>query len=422
MALLLLTEQELDPENNLFIDENRAKLNVVYDDQFGELNPVPDDIDVDYISVKRSVLLRNLPTLEEMRLLAHVRQVSMEDKVSLGNDDDGWLAVVMSNRVPNQPSTKYYACLVSLEGRLEYLPKYSSPEPELQDTVNPTSYSRPTISNFPVAWQTSSPSPSQSMLKKSGESAKPLSKGTTSSSPADEKINLVLLNHWTFTSGRGGDFEAVMKYLDVDLLGTISDPDVGERSYILCDTTDSDGEQNSDLYRGPYLSVQESYHQKNSPYYNSDQARALIQDIGMEDISHSAAFELGRLLALSDHAFVRTSSRWARMAAMEHKESLVIEGITAATGNLTEKKSGTGPPKSISEAVRKMNLSWLTELSSDMSKHRLNFRPPNSETVSEMPEVESTPPPETSPNPDNSMKQAYQNFSTEEDEGGESSG
>ena len=43
-----------------------------------------------------------------------------DTELALG-DDDGWLAVVLSNRLP-QPGVRYRACLISLEGQYEVLP------------------------------------------------------------------------------------------------------------------------------------------------------------------------------------------------------------------------------------------------------------------------------------------------------------
>lgn len=405
MALLLLTEDEFKPDDN----PKRDKLSVVYDSSsFNNLEPQPADMDVDYIRVKKSTLLRNLPTLEEMRLLAHVRQISMEDKAALGNDDDGWFAVVMGNRVPAQANTKYHACLVSLEGRLDYIPEYTHPDVLLDSAT----VSRPNIKGYP---QTSAPiSPIANSSSKGGNTSTTKSKGTPLGSDPD--VNIVLLYQWTFTSGNGGDFEAVMKKLDVDLLATTNDPDVGDRSYVLCENTDSDGETNTDLYRGPFLSVQEPYVPKSKPYYNADQARALVQDVGMEDISHAAAFELGRLLALSDSDFVKNSAIWADLTMTELKENSVINQIKSMTPGTTSLQS----PKSVAGAVREMNLNRLSR-QPNLSDNRLNYREPGSQVVTTPNQTSNTPqPPNTSPsNTDNALKQAYQQSTSQIDDGGD---
>ena len=66
--------------------------------------------------VNTDVLRSVAPTVDELRLLSHVRQVNPSDKENCGNDDDGWFSVIMANRVLSK-SKNYHACLVSLEGR-----------------------------------------------------------------------------------------------------------------------------------------------------------------------------------------------------------------------------------------------------------------------------------------------------------------
>ena len=53
---------------------------------------------VDAIRVKASTLRSVAPTLEEVLLLAHARQVNPQDKEQCGSDEDGWFAVILGNR------------------------------------------------------------------------------------------------------------------------------------------------------------------------------------------------------------------------------------------------------------------------------------------------------------------------------------
>lgn len=84
--------------------------------------PGPSDTAVgDCIVVTQDVVDQVFPTKGELPLLAHVRQVDMYDTELNMGDDDGWLAVVLSNRLP-QPGVRYRACLISLEGQYDLLP------------------------------------------------------------------------------------------------------------------------------------------------------------------------------------------------------------------------------------------------------------------------------------------------------------
>ena len=56
----------------------------------------------------------------EVRLLAHLREVNVEDTVLAGGDDDGWQAVVVANRLPRTPGP-WRATLVGLDGRTDLL-------------------------------------------------------------------------------------------------------------------------------------------------------------------------------------------------------------------------------------------------------------------------------------------------------------
>ena len=65
----------------------------------------------------------------------HVREVDVNDTELANGDDDGWLAVVLANRLPvfdtaaGKP-VRYMACLVNVEGQLDALPP---PEPPVDD-------------------------------------------------------------------------------------------------------------------------------------------------------------------------------------------------------------------------------------------------------------------------------------------------
>src|SRR5579871_6216476 len=79
---------------------------------------VPDGIVCDSIEVESGLLQSVLPSLDELTLLAHVRQVNVDDKELNAASGDGLYAVLMSNRIP-APNAKFRACLVSLEERTD---------------------------------------------------------------------------------------------------------------------------------------------------------------------------------------------------------------------------------------------------------------------------------------------------------------
>jgi hypothetical protein len=88
--------------------------------------------------VRRSIVDKVFPTRLDVPLLAHAREVDINDTELMMGDDDGFLAVVVSNRLPlagqdtggGEAPIKYLACLVNLEGQFDVLlPKAPDPAP-----------------------------------------------------------------------------------------------------------------------------------------------------------------------------------------------------------------------------------------------------------------------------------------------------
>jgi hypothetical protein len=140
-----------------------------------------------------SVLTSVLPRADELGLLTHVRRVNTADTTLDLADDDGWLAVVVANRLPVAPASgegHYHACLVSLENRGD--------------------------------------------LYAGGASR-----------------SLILLNRWEFVTDEGGTFEVLAEELDVGTLGVaagVTDAD-GRAPLSL---TAREGAASTALYRGPF--------------------------------------------------------------------------------------------------------------------------------------------------------------------------
>lgn len=95
----------------------------------------PGDVDVPTstcLEVPENVVATVFPALEDLPSLVHVREVDLADTELALGDDDGWMAVVLCNRLP-QAGTGYTACLVNLQGQYDALPV----DPPVQDTYDP---------------------------------------------------------------------------------------------------------------------------------------------------------------------------------------------------------------------------------------------------------------------------------------------
>ena len=321
------------------------------------------------IEVSQETIDKVFPTQEEVTLLAHVREVDLADTELALGDDDGFVAVVMANRLPqydfeaDEPVT-YRACLISLEGQLDRLaepPDDDLPLFDNQIAVLPGQFfdfhtaildeldlgvptgPRSAVSSQPpnppattsvVARSTARPSQLQPLPSYQvghltaefldGSLIGDLIRGTTSRFP--------VLAQWSFTCSDSGSFESIMQDLDVGMLGTEPPPsgypggttvEVAETGHVGLDHLTRRGSPQRAWYRGPlspHRIVREAPAKADDGRsdalhlplaHTSDQLR-VVTGTGRENLSRAAAFEIGRLLTLSNPAVVAAVMRWRR--------------------------------------------------------------------------------------------------------------
>jgi len=408
---------------------------------------------VDVVQVPFNTLKGVCPTLPEIRLLAHARQVNPMDKEQCGSDADGWFSVVMGNRLPTKTDTKYHACLVSLEGRLDdnfirdqisetefndesYDGGGGDPIEEAVIQKPPKMYkASKTGSNnskkkeiMPMKRKASSFSKKymnlMNILMASGISVPPIRGGTP------DPIKLVLLHHWTFkTSVSGGDYESRMKSLRLRikepggsnwdrgelvektelldyntycrtcnlelglnyqgsscpsghnlglahaepmLLGNDMAKDVSRNGYLTTEMVHSDGGISDVVYRGPLTPLPVSHIPKEKPYFNSDQALSIANDVGgIQSISHASAFELGRLLAYSDHTFVKAAARWRQTLFVGEKVKLTFDAVKANYCKLDIDPIRGGSLGNIGQSILKTTTQCMNQTNDSLQKIRI---------------------------------------------------
>jgi len=492
MALLLFTEDEIsykkgtdDEYVGIFkgseglaiasatdssVSGNTAEVGVFPDGhQWADANVLPTpnlkDRIVDVVKVPFNTLKAVCPTLPEIRLLAHARQVNPMDKEQCGSDEDGWFSVVIGNRLPTKTDTKYHACLVSLEGRLdEGWIRDDIPESEFNDEV-PMSIggigSSVPYTEYPEYQPSStipeiSPSDAGSDSKSGGIGKKKkkwfpkvskkytnlmniLMAGGAAQAPVirdtgPSPVKLVLLHHWTFkTTESGGDYESRMKSLHLRiqepgkhppsvnfpsnhpireegglvtksellefngvvppqtgmnannnahaepmLLGNDMVRDVARNGYLTTEMVHSDGGTSDVVYRGPLTPLPVNHKwgevddngniwKEGGPYFNSDQALALAADVGMlQDISHASAFELGRLLAFSDHSFVKAAARWRQTIYVGTKVTLTYDNLQSKYHQLSQ--FTLGPVANLSQSILRTTTQCLSQSTMNLQK------------------------------------------------------
>ncbi len=245
--------------------------------------PDPDlrDSDTrDVLTVTQRVATQVFPTKQDLPWLCHVREVDLSDTELALGDDDGWMAVVLANRIP-QPGLKYTACLVSLEGHGGDLPSkevsadsfthdtvYTAAEiaaaasaqrtseravdttlgagglsvlgaEAVAETVIPPTLvgARPPATTPAVArdaWSSPALPGAVAAGQQTGTRQAGVITGRTSViglsinpvflDPQDRLIEFTVLKHWSFTCDEGGDFESLVKALDDGMLGTLPTP------------------------------------------------------------------------------------------------------------------------------------------------------------------------------------------------------
>jgi len=270
------------------------------------LNPIEQaqtDLKAMAIDISTETFKKIVPAYEELPYLAHVRQVNPEDKEFRAATLDGWFAVVVGNRLirAGEAQTPQIAHLVSLEGFREYLPKVDGSQAKNFDGYH--------------------------------------------------RVRLVSLAGWVFTSEpQRGDFGVLMKNLSCDRLrfptgekpceaasqsqapvdaasdqtppapadSTPFSPqqlvrDALSQGYVALNYGPTRlGEATVAWYRGPFVPM--ILARANLPaFLNAESAMIYDDRTGLFDLSYAVAWQIGRLLALSDRQFGVNLLQWRRL-------------------------------------------------------------------------------------------------------------
>jgi hypothetical protein len=386
------------------------------------------DKDVDQtacLAVTETVVRKVFPTKDDLPLLVHVREVDVNDTELANGDDDGWLAVVLANRLPVMDvaagtPVRYMACLVNVEGQLHELPKPSKPTDHfgfvrVQDwrgfyaqelatdqlvtgpgfavsTVNAvgdaprsagftTSASRPVVGALDGAaadrlspkteqWSLAVEAVSKAALEREAPSLvrDAMSRGwhvPISEIAIERVLKFPVLAYWSFTTTEGATFESLMQDLDFGLLGTLKgehlprppdpeepEPTIGaptpppvpltttvlETGHIELGHRTRRGDAVRAWYRGPLVphpTKREERVDGALPLaHSSDQLRRNVPD-GNDDLGYAAAFEIGRLLALSQLSIVSALLRFRAEQFGKERTRQIANSIVPFEGLLT---------------------------------------------------------------------------------------
>jgi len=281
LALLLFDEDE-KPEPKILtlkqlknIDSNPSIKFPTFDLEPGQDN----DDKITIIDVKRSLIEKILPTLQDLNYLAHVRQGTNDDNNLVGNE----FSVIICNRLPKPKGTSVVH-LVSLERR------YKDKVFDFQDA---------------------------------GE---------------NDYIRLISLKSWSFACiEEKHTFKKLLKNLNqspstLRLPGSSHTENYLKMGYVPLPHYLRQGGKTISWYRSPLATGENSTDIElaissagNSTDIklaigSADQLVRYNPDNGMFDVSYAAAWELGRLLALQNKGFSISLYRWKRSLIQQVKQ------------------------------------------------------------------------------------------------------
>lgn len=285
LAVLLFDESDPPPKpDNLTLKDLVGSTSLLCPQRPREPGET-DDTPVTVIDIDLALFNAIAPTLEDLKWNAHVRRVDPRAKAS--SDDNlaqSDYAVVVGNRLPAMGHAAV-AHLVSLERCGDALP---------------------------LASGAAGPAVKPDMLQ----------------------VRLVSLANWSFsTRDASQGFTDRLDALDCTSLqvplsdaGSANDPgdEVVKRAFGLGYTAMNhhlrNGDSSVSWYRGPLLPVAVAWtHQDLAPH--PDALLRYDPDSGMFDVGYSAAWQLGRLLALQNGAFAGALYRWKLGYAQAQREA-----------------------------------------------------------------------------------------------------
>lgn len=267
-----------------------------------QIKPIPEtDPESCYtIDLDKNTFLQLAPRLDELPYLTHVREVNTEEKEFLGMHADGWFSIVLGNRLPKTPPpipagsqealegknfVRNIAHLVSLEGFTGYLAE--SPEGVYQQNLDNSSYERVRLASL-ASWEFYCKPPVESFTKIMDRLGTAMLKVKDTASLENEAVEAAL----------SGGYVPLQYHTRI-------------------------GEQTLAWYRGPLLPViQPDDSIEDDTFFSAEAGLIYNQETGIFDASYATAWQIGRLLALSDAHFAESLLSWKRTATRKISEFL----------------------------------------------------------------------------------------------------
>lgn len=297
---------------------------------------------IQIIDVPLDLFWRIAPTVNDLSLLAHVREVSLVNKPTIPGVSDvgeplGTFSIVFGNRLP-QTHKKTLACLVSLEELEPFLPTDENGGAPAGNTFDGSKFLRLAVLRSWTFYST-------------GESATFVDQllrlnGRATGDKADAvNTNLRLLY--------AGDNQVVRDALTM--------------GYVPLNNELRSGGRTVSWYRGPLVPYLISKQHLSFPVASPDQAMTFDPTTGMLDDSFAAAWTAGRMVALQDAAFSTALYNWKRGLAQQVVNSIEEEimaeqfAVVLATGVQPGAALEVGPRMPFGKALLHQTMQTLQQ-------------------------------------------------------------
>jgi hypothetical protein len=298
MALMLFSEDEIKKVSNGTVK------NVVSPDDPKIMGPTLKNVTDEekllqclMVDIPKDIFKAVVPAKNELTYLSHCREVDMANKELRSDIDEGWFSVVVANRFPIS-SKLNYACLVSLEGFSDYL--YGASE-------------------IPEKFST---------------------------------IRMAVLASWSFTAlpAKGETFKDLMQNVNTSSLHLLNKPvsikTEAEKlveaafhdGYVALNYLTRQGENTAAWYRGAFTPVKINQ-VKLEPFLSSEAGMIYDQKTGLFDVSYAVAWQIGRLLALSDSEFAVGLMKWRKEQKVNQNIMLEQQYFKLRMNKLLKKNS-----------------------------------------------------------------------------------
>jgi hypothetical protein len=315
-----------------------------------EVGEAPTDT-VAILDIPADLFSRVAPSAEDLPYLGHIRKADTADSVDQASNADE-VAVVLGNRVPADTSAAH-AALVSLEGMGAYLPH--------ADGTQSTSLTAATVrlTSFRT-WRFFANTGGETFLQLV-ESLNPATVGSerlstlqvpfTGDPPSSAQVAQARAAQ---AAGSIGGADAQILLHDAFGMGYVP----------LCHHLRHGGETVS-WYRGPLAPLPVGT-EVAIPLVGPDQATRYDPHSGMFDVSYSAAWQLGQLLAVRDRSFALAVADWRHgllAAEAVAQEQVLIEALLGgAFDGIAEQRRARARAATASDEFPQAIVRWLAKL------------------------------------------------------------